>query len=154
MFNLCTCYTPSITLLVTLVQTYMINFQTRQSNDVQINSQDSNLAKKYFCLAWYMKHCAKVGYGRTRRDVLCIVESTAKERGVLHSSHISGGWWHRFLERQADLFLKQGDSTALVRMDAKTRWTTTLACYMTHLQRMICWRSHLKSTMWMKVVSL
>jgi hypothetical protein len=26
--------------------------------------------------------------------------------------------------------------------------------YITHLQRMICWTSHLKSTIWMKVVSL
>ena len=48
-----------------------------------------------------MKHCAKVGYGKTRRDVLCIVESATA----------------------GDLSLRQGDSTAHVRMDAMNQET-------------------------------
>ena len=74
-------------------------------------------------LATYLKHCAKVGYGRTRRDVLGLVQTAASDKGVLRSSRISQGWWHRFLERQKDLSLRQGDSTAHVCMDAMNKET-------------------------------
>ena len=56
-------------------------------------------------LGGYLKHCAKIGYRKTRRDVLCIVESAASERGKLRSTHVSDGWWRRFKERQGDLSL-------------------------------------------------
>ena len=42
---------------------------------------------------------------------------------MLQSGRISQGWWRRFLERQKDLSLRQGDSTAHVRMDAMNRET-------------------------------
>ena len=74
-------------------------------------------------LSGYLKHCAKVGYGKTRRDVLCIVESATAERGRLRADHVSGGWWRRFKERQGDLSLRQGDSTAHARMDAMNQET-------------------------------
>jgi hypothetical protein len=69
-------------------------------------------------LGTYLKHCAKVGYGKTRRDVVGIVSTVATEKGVLRGGQVSTGWWRRFLERQKDLSLRQGDSTAHVRMDA------------------------------------
>ena len=69
-------------------------------------------------LGQFLKDCAKVGYGKTRKDVLGIAQSIANEKGLLKSSRVSEGWWRRFLERQADLSLRQGDSTAHVRMDA------------------------------------
>ena len=37
-------------------------------------------------LGSYLKHCAKVGYGKTIKDFLCIVESAATDRGLLPSS--------------------------------------------------------------------
>ena len=70
-----------------------------------------------------MKHCANVGYGKTRKDVLCIVESATGERGRLRAHHASDGWWRRFKERQGDLSQRQGDSTAHVRMDAMNQET-------------------------------
>ena len=63
-----------------------------------------------------MKHCAKYGDGKTRRDVLSNVETAALEKGVLRSSRISQGWWRPFLERQRDLSLRQEETTAHVRM--------------------------------------
>ena len=69
-------------------------------------------------LVKYVKHCAMVGYGKTRKDVICIVESAPYSRGLLRSSHVTDGWWQRFLQCQSDLSLRQGDSTAHVRMDA------------------------------------
>jgi hypothetical protein len=74
-------------------------------------------------LGTYLKHCARVGYGKTRRDVLNIVQNAASEKGVLCSSQVSLGWWRRFLERQKDLSLRQGNATAHVRMDAMNRET-------------------------------
>ena len=74
-------------------------------------------------LSSYLKHCAKIGYGKTRKDVLCIVETATSERGRLRTSHVSDGWWRRFKERQCDLSLRQGDSTGHVRMDAMNRET-------------------------------
>ena len=74
-------------------------------------------------LGSYLKHCARVGYGKTRRDVLSIVQNATPEKDVLRSSHVSQGWWHRFLETQRDLSLRQGDTTVHVRMDAMNRET-------------------------------
>lgn len=69
-------------------------------------------------LSSFLKTCTEVGYGKTRRDVLCIAQSVATNKGMLKGSKISSGWWRRFLERQPDLSLHRGDSTAHVRMDA------------------------------------
>ena len=74
-------------------------------------------------LRHFLKHCAKLGYGKTRKDVLAIAESTAIDNGLLKSSRITEGWWRHFLECQSDLSLRQGDSTAHVRMDAVNKET-------------------------------
>ena len=45
-------------------------------------------------------------------------DSVARERGMVKKVNISHGWWNRFLNRQGDLSLRRGDSTANVHMDA------------------------------------
>ncbi len=74
-------------------------------------------------LETFLKKCAQVGYGKTRRDVMGIAESVATDKGVLKGERISEGWWRRFLERQPKLTLRCGDSTAHVRMDAINKET-------------------------------
>ena len=69
-------------------------------------------------LSAFLKETASIGYGKTRKDVLHIAESV-----VLKKDCISHGWWSRFLERQGDLSLRRGDSTAHVRMDAVNKKT-------------------------------
>ena len=64
----------------------------------------------------FIKNCNLIGYGKTRKDVMNIVESVASSKGVLKKGSISGGWWRRFIQRQNDLVLKKGDSTAYLRM--------------------------------------
>ena len=78
-------------------------------------------------LAVFLKDCAAVGYGKTRRDVMNIAQGVAKEKGLLRGVRISQGWWCRFLERQNDLTLRRGDNTAHVRMAAVNQ--ETLAQY-------------------------
>ena len=74
-------------------------------------------------LALFLKDCAAVGYGKTRRDVMSIAQSVAEEKGILHGSRIGHGWWHRFLKRQTDVTLRRGDNTAHVRMEAINQQT-------------------------------
>ena len=69
-------------------------------------------------LGTFLLQCSRVGYGKTKKDVLRIVESVANEKGVLRKSKITDGWFRRFLERQSHFSLRKGDSTAHVRMDA------------------------------------
>ena len=58
-------------------------------------------------LGTFLMNCASVGYGKTRKDVLLIAESVAKEKDILKKECITSGWWNRFLKRQGDLSLRQ-----------------------------------------------
>ena len=69
-------------------------------------------------LASFVKFCASIGYGKTRREMLGIAQSVATYKGVLQRKKISQGWLGRFFERQHDLSLRKGDNTSHVRMDA------------------------------------
>ena len=69
-------------------------------------------------LATFLKSCASVGYGKTRRDVMGIAQSVAMDKGILRGHRISQGWWRQFLKWQKDLSLKRGDNCAQVRMNA------------------------------------
>ncbi len=66
-------------------------------------------------LANHLVEAARAGYGKTRKQVKGIVENVAKEKNLLRKSR---GWWRRFLDRQPQLSLRRGDSTAHVRMDS------------------------------------
>ncbi len=76
--------------------------------------------KPYLCteeegeLSSFLKTCATVGYGKTRKDVMHIAESVARDKNMLKKGYITHGWWNRFLER---------DSTAHVRMNAINKET-------------------------------
>ena len=69
-------------------------------------------------LSDYLLSSAEVGYGKTRREVKCIAEAVAKEKGALKADRISDGWWRRFLSRNPSVSLRSGDATAHVRMEA------------------------------------
>ena len=73
----------------------------------------------------YLIQATHVGYGKTRRQIKAIVESVAVDKGVLRSSHISDGWWKRFLQRHPKLSLRYGDATGHVRMNAMNRENLT-----------------------------
>ena len=71
-------------------------------------------------LSSHLVQASKLGYGKTRRQVKLIVEIVAKEKGLL-KGRITDGWWRRFLERQPQLSIRRGDSTAHCRMDAMSK---------------------------------
>ena len=69
-------------------------------------------------LSVHLVTVSKMGLGKTRREVMGLVERYVKQKGSLKCSAISDGWWKRFMERNPTLRLRAGDSTAGVRMDA------------------------------------
>ena len=66
--------------------------------------------------------CSKMGYGKTRQDVMKLVDSCLAKKEDLKrkSTKLSNGWWVRFLQRWPQLSLRKGDSFAIVREDASS----------------------------------
>ncbi len=72
-------------------------------------------------LAEHLVEVARIGYGKTRREVKGIIEKVAIEKNMLRKERVTDGWWRRFLERQPQLSLRRGDATAHVRMDSTSK---------------------------------
>ena len=50
----------------------------------------------------FVIHCAKIGYARTRQQILAIVEAVVrKKRGP--TATVSHGWWYSFLSQHPEL---------------------------------------------------
>ncbi len=63
----------------------------------------------------YLHSTSKVGYGKTRQQVMSIVERVAKQKGTLREGKVTCGWFRRFKERNPTIRLRKGDSMASVR---------------------------------------
>jgi len=60
----------------------------------------------------FLLNCAKMGYRKTRKEVLQMVHSKKGRKTV---AKISEGWWIRFCKRWPELRLRKGDSFPVVR---------------------------------------
>ena len=49
-------------------------------------------------LEMHLLQASKMGFGKTRRDVKCIVQEYLQENGRLRGSSLSDGWWTKFLK--------------------------------------------------------
>ena len=75
-------------------------------------------------LSSFLVDVAKAGYGKTRKQIMCLAESVARDKGrITGEKKISDGWFRRFMSRQPKLSLRKGDATANVRMDCLTKKT-------------------------------
>ena len=73
-------------------------------------------------LAALLVDAAKMGYGRTRRDVKCLIETHLQINGKKGENFtVSNGWCDRFLKRHPNLSFRSSDSTAGVQMDALSK---------------------------------
>ena len=61
---------------------------------------------------------ARSGFGKTRRDVMNLVEGYMLKQQPSKSVNLSNGWWYNFKKRNPNLSLRSGDSTSMVRMTA------------------------------------
>ena len=66
-------------------------------------------------LVEFLLNCAKMGYGKTRKEVLYIVHATVQKKGIKVESGITQGWWVKFCRRWPEIKLRKGDSFPLVR---------------------------------------
>ena len=66
----------------------------------------------------FLMNCAKMGYAKTRQDVLKIVHSAVLKQ----LDKISPGWWNRFCKIWPQLRLRKGDPFPIVR-DQATSYT-------------------------------
>ena len=73
-------------------------------------------------LADHLILSAKVGYDKTCRDVMNLVEKYMNSRPSEDENQkkvtISNGWWFKFRKRNPSICLRRGDSTAGLRMNA------------------------------------
>ena len=91
---------------------------------------------------------SQVGFGKTRGDVKCLVETyVSKERCL--KGPIGDGWWRRFLEPNLTISLCSGDATAGVRMDTINSQST---CCVRFLMSFIFITVHNVFTTWAKLV--
>ena len=74
-------------------------------------------------LAKFLINCFKMGYGKTRGEVLKIVEAVVKKKGRKHEGPISQGWWCCFRHRWPQLSLRRGDSFSIAH-EKKNRTRT------------------------------
>ena len=56
--------------------------------------------------------------GNSRKDIMCIAQSTGESKGLLRRKTMRNGWWRRFMERQHKFALRKGESTPFIKMDA------------------------------------
>ncbi len=66
-------------------------------------------------LVEYLHSTSRVGYGKTRRQVMNIVGRVAKKKGTLRKGKVTCGWFRSFKRRNPSIRLRKGDSMAAVR---------------------------------------
>ena len=58
-------------------------------------------------LANHLITAAKLGYGKTRKQVKTFAEKVAREKGVLRKERITDGWWGKFSYAAAETVVSQ-----------------------------------------------
>ena len=75
-------------------------------------------------LSSFLLDVAKAGYGKSKKQILGLAESVARDKGQMTGyKRISTGWFRGFMKRQPHLSLRKGDPTANVRMDCLSKET-------------------------------
>ena len=72
-------------------------------------------------LADFLKQASRVGYGKTKKEILVIVQKLIKKKVHSKCERFNlEGWWHRFMSRQKKLSLRTADPLSKARADALT----------------------------------
>ena len=50
-------------------------------------------------LSSHLLQALELGLGKTRRDMMCLVEGYVKKKGTMKATSISNGWWDKSLKR-------------------------------------------------------
>ena len=64
----------------------------------------------------FLSRCASIGYGKSRKEVLSLVQSVLDSKGVQKT--VTNGWWESFCRRHPNLSLRSAAPLSLVRAQA------------------------------------
>lgn len=67
----------------------------------------------------FIYHCSLIGYGKTRKDIICLVNRFLVYRGVNRSA--SNGWWSSYAKRHPSIVLRTPASIGRARYLATNR---------------------------------
>ncbi len=78
----------------------------------------------------YLSKSNKIGYGKTRAQVLHIVEEVAIRKGISMKKPVTDGWYRRFKKRAPKMTLRKGDPMLPFVLSAPVvrRMGTTSSC--------------------------
>ena len=69
-------------------------------------------------LAHFVRACAKVGYAKTRKQIIALVELVVKEKRGPDAS-VTAGWWYSFKSRHPELTIRTAEQLAYARAIAQ-----------------------------------
>lgn len=61
----------------------------------------------------FIVECAKLGYARSRKDVLALVQEVVRSKGK--EAVVTGGWWESFKRRHPNITLRSAESLTYAR---------------------------------------
>ena len=72
-------------------------------------------------LASFLRQASRIGYGKTKKEVLAIVQKRVEKKGHPMKKFNGEGWWQRFMSRHERLSLRTADPLSKARADALTQ---------------------------------
>ena len=84
-------------------------------------------------LVQFLIEAAAIGYGKSRKDVLNIVEAMLANKGTKHI--VTTGWWNKFLRRHPILAVRTPANLSLARARASTK--ECMDAYFEHLESIL-----------------
>ena len=67
-------------------------------------------------LVQFLTRCAGIGYGKSRKEVIALVQRILDKKGILKM--VTNGWWESFCHRHPNISLRSGASLSLARARA------------------------------------
>ena len=64
-------------------------------------------------LVTFLRNCSSIGYGKTRKETLALVQGAVEKKGI--NTQVSESWLKSFSKRHPDLTLKTGESISRAR---------------------------------------
>ena len=62
------------------------------------------MADKETELVWFLVRCSKIGYPKSRKQVLALVRRLMLKNGI--AALVTDGWWEKFCSRHSNLMLR------------------------------------------------
>ena len=72
-------------------------------------------------LVRFLSGCARIGYGKSKKQVLCLVEAILMKKQGVSSAPVSKGWWESFQKRHPQLTLRCPETLSYARAIASSR---------------------------------